>query len=275
MLERIIDVAAAELGLDPVEMRRRNFLAARRVPVHDRHGHDLRQRRLRPRAHRGAAHRGLRRTARRAGRATGARRSPPARHRGQRVRRGDCGRRRRRVRGRRQSTPTAARPFASGRRRTDRATRTSFAMIVADRLGIPLDRHRLRAVRHRGRAAGGGTGGSRSLQLGGTAVLHASDLVLDQARELAATLLEANARRHRRRRRRPRRRRGRPRTRAHVGRSRPRPHRRRPARRRVRLRAGRRDVPVRRARCRRRGRHRDGSSSRRSVTSRSTTAAAS
>ena len=40
---------------------------------------------------------------------------------------------------------------------------------------------------------GGGTGGSRSLQLGGTAVLHAADLVLDQARELAATLLEANA----------------------------------------------------------------------------------
>ena len=36
MLERIIDIAAAELGIDPAEMRRRNFLQPRRVPVHHR-----------------------------------------------------------------------------------------------------------------------------------------------------------------------------------------------------------------------------------------------
>ena len=34
MLERIMDLAAVELGIDPVELRRRNFLHARRVPVH-------------------------------------------------------------------------------------------------------------------------------------------------------------------------------------------------------------------------------------------------
>ena len=38
---------------------------------------------------------------------------------------------------------------------------------------------------------GGGTGGSRSLQLGGSAVLEASQLVLEQAQALAAELLEA------------------------------------------------------------------------------------
>ena len=38
---------------------------------------------------------------------------------------------------------------------------------------------------------GGGTGGSRSLQLGGTAVLRATEAVLEQARIVAARLLEA------------------------------------------------------------------------------------
>jgi carbon-monoxide dehydrogenase large subunit len=39
---------------------------------------------------------------------------------------------------------------------------------------------------------GGGTSGSRSIQIGGTAVLQASEQVVDQARQLAAQLLEAN-----------------------------------------------------------------------------------
>ena len=35
-LERIIDMAADELGIDPVELRRKNFIGPERVPVHDR-----------------------------------------------------------------------------------------------------------------------------------------------------------------------------------------------------------------------------------------------
>ena len=33
MLERIIDIAAASSGIDPVEIRRRNLIAARRFPL--------------------------------------------------------------------------------------------------------------------------------------------------------------------------------------------------------------------------------------------------
>lgn len=69
---------------------------------------------------------------------------------------------------------------------------TSFAMLVTDSLGIPLDRIDVvhgdtDLVDH-----GVGTFGSRSLQLGGSAIFEASKQVLDKARQLAADLLEAD-----------------------------------------------------------------------------------
>jgi carbon-monoxide dehydrogenase large subunit len=69
---------------------------------------------------------------------------------------------------------------------------TSFAMIVADRLGIPMDAIRFVQSDTAAVATGGGTGGSRSLQLGGSAVLSAADGVLQRARDLAARHLEAS-----------------------------------------------------------------------------------
>lgn len=69
---------------------------------------------------------------------------------------------------------------------------TSYAMIVADQLGIPVERVRFLQSDTAAIPRGGGTGGSRSLQLGGSAVRRASATVLQQARELAASLLEAN-----------------------------------------------------------------------------------
>jgi len=68
---------------------------------------------------------------------------------------------------------------------------TSFAMIVADRLGIPIEQIRYVQSDTRVVPTGGGTGGSRSLQLGGSAVAAAAAAVRDQARALAAELLEA------------------------------------------------------------------------------------
>jgi aerobic carbon-monoxide dehydrogenase large subunit len=69
---------------------------------------------------------------------------------------------------------------------------TSFAMIVADRLGIPMERIQFVQSDTAVVPEGGGTGGSRSLQLGGSAVAHAADQVLARAREVAAQMLEAN-----------------------------------------------------------------------------------
>ena len=69
---------------------------------------------------------------------------------------------------------------------------TSFAMIVSDQTGIPIDKIRLRPVDTDEVPTGGGTGGSRSLQLGGSAVFKATESVVDKARRLAAHLLEAS-----------------------------------------------------------------------------------
>jgi carbon-monoxide dehydrogenase large subunit len=69
---------------------------------------------------------------------------------------------------------------------------TAFAMIVSDQTGIPFDRIRLVPVDTDLVRSGGGTGGSRSLQLGGSAVLRATEAMVDKARHLAAHLLEAN-----------------------------------------------------------------------------------
>ncbi|MEM7275518.1 MAG: xanthine dehydrogenase family protein molybdopterin-binding subunit, partial [Actinomycetota bacterium] len=69
---------------------------------------------------------------------------------------------------------------------------TTFAMIVSDATGIPMDRIEVRHGDTDDVPRGGGTGGSRSLQLGGTAILQASEDVVEKAKTLAAELLEAN-----------------------------------------------------------------------------------
>jgi carbon-monoxide dehydrogenase large subunit len=68
---------------------------------------------------------------------------------------------------------------------------TTFAQIIADHLGVDFDKI---VVRHGDTAAipqGNGTGGSRSLVVGGTAILNASLKVQEKARRIAATMLEA------------------------------------------------------------------------------------
>jgi carbon-monoxide dehydrogenase large subunit len=69
---------------------------------------------------------------------------------------------------------------------------TTFAMIVADRLGIDLDDIEFLQGDTDDIRFGQGTMGSRSLQTAGLAISQASADVLDQARQLAAQLLEAN-----------------------------------------------------------------------------------
>lgn len=80
---------------------------------------------------------------------------------------------------------TGTTPYGQGHR-------TTWAMLVADRLGLPLDRitvvHGDTDLVSRGSI----TGGSRSVQIGGTNVWRAAGVVADKARRLAARLLEAD-----------------------------------------------------------------------------------
>ncbi len=69
---------------------------------------------------------------------------------------------------------------------------TAFAMLASEELGIPVEKITLKWGDTDLVPRGGGTGGSRSLQQGGAAVRQASRELLDVARERAADALEAD-----------------------------------------------------------------------------------
>jgi carbon-monoxide dehydrogenase large subunit len=68
---------------------------------------------------------------------------------------------------------------------------TAWAMLASDLTGIPIAHIEVRHGDTDEVPRGGGTGGSRSLQAGGSAVLRASEQLVEAARERAAQLLEA------------------------------------------------------------------------------------
>jgi len=69
---------------------------------------------------------------------------------------------------------------------------TTFAQIVSELLGVPMEKVKLIQSDTALVPRGSGTMGSRSLQIGGSAVYRASEAVLDKAKQLAAHLLEAS-----------------------------------------------------------------------------------
>src|SRR5581483_6990445 len=189
-LERILDMAAAELGLDTAEIRRRNFLAPDDFPVETVMGATYDS------GDYGAA---LSEALRRAG--YDALRAEQA----ERRRRGDP-----RLLGIGMAAyveVTAggnSAEWGSVEVHTDgtvtvkvgtsahgQGHATAHAMLVADRLGVPLEAVRFVQSDTAVVPTGGGTGGSRSLQLGGSAVAGAAEAVLERGRMLAARLLEA------------------------------------------------------------------------------------
>jgi carbon-monoxide dehydrogenase large subunit len=70
---------------------------------------------------------------------------------------------------------------------------TAYAQLVTGTLGIPLSDVKVIQSDTKLVKSGMGTAGSRSLQIGGTAVQQATDEVLEKAKRLAAQLLEADA----------------------------------------------------------------------------------
>mgnify|MGYP000002474119 FL=1 len=70
---------------------------------------------------------------------------------------------------------------------------TTFAQVVADRMGIPLEDVEIIHGDSESVAFGMGTYGSRSLAVGGSAIVLSIDKVLEKGAKIAAHLLEANA----------------------------------------------------------------------------------
>jgi aerobic carbon-monoxide dehydrogenase large subunit len=68
-----------------------------------------------------------------------------------------------------------------------------FAQVLAERLGIPFERIKLLQGDSDELIGGGGTGGSRSMMQSGGAIIAASDIVIEQGKQAAAHFLEADA----------------------------------------------------------------------------------
>jgi aerobic carbon-monoxide dehydrogenase large subunit len=68
---------------------------------------------------------------------------------------------------------------------------TPFAQILHQTLGIPFDKIKLLQGDSDELIAGGGTGGSKSLMASGTAILQASEKLIEKGKQIAAHILEA------------------------------------------------------------------------------------
>ncbi len=70
---------------------------------------------------------------------------------------------------------------------------SAFAQVLTEKLGVPFERIRLVQGDSDQLVTGGGTGGSRSAMLSGTAIAQASDKVIEAGKQIAAHVLEASA----------------------------------------------------------------------------------
>lgn len=191
LLERLMDQAALELGLDPLEIRRRNFIADDAFPFKTLTGLTYDSGRyLAP----------LEKAAEIAGYDALRAEQAERRARGDRkqlgigvasyveVTSGGGGSEYASV----EVHPDGRATMKAGTSAHGQGHQTSFAMLVSERTGIAVEDIVLIQSDTDLVRTGGGTGGSRSLQLGGSAVAKATDAMVDKARSLAAHLLEAS-----------------------------------------------------------------------------------
>lgn len=68
---------------------------------------------------------------------------------------------------------------------------TPFAQVLTSKLGVPFDKIRLVQGDSDRLIAGGGTGGSKSIMASGSAIIEAGDIVIEKGKVLAAHFLEA------------------------------------------------------------------------------------
>ena len=190
-IERVIDVAAHELGIDPIELRRRNLIPSSAMPFKTGllFTYDC-----------GDFARGMEMALKLADRSGFEKRRVEARQRGK-------------LRGLGIANPievaggpyTAMNPdtaelrvnpdgsvsLFTGSTSMGQGNETAFAQIVCDRLGVPPERVQVFWGDSDALGAGRGNGGSGALTVGGSAVTRATEKVIERGRRIAAKLLEA------------------------------------------------------------------------------------
>ena len=187
LLERLIDRAAHDLGLDPAELRRRNLVPESAMPYRTPLGQTYDSGNFAAVLEK-ACEAGGWQAARR--REAGAGQGTHLRGIGLVLYVDPCGGNRDQWAALRFDKEGAA-TVLIGSQSTGQGHETAYAQIVAERLGIPVRDVRVQQgdtdlVPH-----GSGTSGSRSLPIGGNAVRRAAEEACEKGRAVAAALLEA------------------------------------------------------------------------------------
>ena len=190
-IERAVDVFAVEIGMDPAEVRRRNFLQPEVFPLTTRTGmpYDTG-------AYEASLDAALEAADYEALRAEQARRRAAGDEKLLGIglatyveRTAGIGRS---EYGAVELTPGGGVVARTGSSPYGQGHHTSWAMLISDRTGIPMERIEVVHGDTDEVPRGEVTGGSRSVQLAGAAIWEASGTLVEQAREVAATLLEAD-----------------------------------------------------------------------------------
>jgi carbon-monoxide dehydrogenase large subunit len=188
-IERTMDVAAAELGIDKLELRRRNFIKAKDMPHGTPAGttYDcgdfpgLFKEALLQGDTKGFAKR--KRESKKAGKLRGLGVACYVETTAQNtLEQGG-------IRFNADGTVT----IITGTLDYGQGHASTFAQVLSTKLGVPFDRIKLLQGDSDELVHGGGTGGSRSAMLSGTAIVQASDKVIENGKKLAAHVLEASA----------------------------------------------------------------------------------
>jgi carbon-monoxide dehydrogenase large subunit len=188
LVERLIDVAAHEMKIDPIALRRRNYITPDSLPwtsalnvVYDS----------------GAFEQTLDKALAAADHAGFAARQAAARKQGKRLGLGVASYLEATAAG----SERAELRFAEdgfvdilvGTQSTGQGHETAYIQLLHDRLGVPAERIRVVQGDSDRIPTGGGTGGARSLYSEGSAIYGASDKVVEQGKQAAADLLETAA----------------------------------------------------------------------------------
>ncbi|MEM7405238.1 MAG: xanthine dehydrogenase family protein molybdopterin-binding subunit [Pseudomonadota bacterium] len=202
LLERIIEKAAYEIGLDPVELRRRNFIAPDAFPyqtpvalLYDSGDYAKTMDKALEAAD-VAGYAARKASSQSAGKlrgigyslpieATGAAPSAIAGQLGARAGLWESAELR--------FNATGSVTVFSGAHSHGQGHATTFAQIVSDKLGIPFENIEIVEGDTANGQMGMGTFGSRSLSVGGSAIVKAADKIIDKGKKIAAHLMEAAA----------------------------------------------------------------------------------
>ena len=190
-IERAVDVFAAEIGMDPIEVRRRNFLRPEVFPLTTKTGsnYDSGEYEASLDAALAASGYGDLRTQQARRRSMGDKRLLGIGLSTYVERTAGVGRSEyggvELLRGGRILARTGSSPYGQGHH-------TAWAMLISDATGVEFDQIEVVHGDTDEVPQGGITGGSRSVQLAGAALWEASAVLVEQAKKIAAELLEAS-----------------------------------------------------------------------------------